>query len=275
MASVFAGAKTCIPSPATVGDPADPMHQLGLALDAFDGHLVACAQVPTRRGVSVFFDLVSYACWNVDPATAKLERRLDLARAYFDCASGCDDNSRAVAYDGKTVVTYAAGKLAIAPRAADGTAGAVIRTLPAPAGLGDDDELLRGDLIALPHAIAVHVGGEFVVIDDSTGTELARAPGIAAGVVDDTHLLVLPPPPPGTDEVDAPPSSPPPPPPKFTASLIDVAHKKITHLTLPDNAIADVVSLAGKTYAIAGRTLLELDAATFAVKSHRALPACP
>src|SRR4051794_5890838 len=71
MRARLARAQTCVPR-AVKASPGDVAldDAISLLLDSDGAQLVVCAQAPTRRQESVFFDQVSYACWNVDPRTA-------------------------------------------------------------------------------------------------------------------------------------------------------------------------------------------------------------
>jgi len=231
---LFDGAKDCIPK----------SDEVTVALDAYDGKLVACAQVMTRQGASVFLDNVSFACWNVDP-NGKLSRRADLGRSYFECQDGCPTEvgyrNGAIAYDGKKLSLASEDAVTIYERKPDGTKGAVVTTIkPVPDAFSPD---------------VAYVGGMFLGdghVFDETGTELATLPIGDVRVLDDAHVIV----------VDG-----------KRGTLFDLTTKKAQTIKLDKPYTSGPVAFGGKAFAIAGRQLVVLDAK---LKSKRTinLPAC-
>ena len=242
---LLATAQSCVPRRGLLGR--NDEDQIELALDAFDNHLVVCTQVLTRRDVSVFFDPVSYACWNVDPATGALARRGDLGRSYFRCQDGgCAPLADATAngYSAGTRVVYdeAKHKLEIT----DGKPTAIA----SPAEL-TDHEPLRGELTYVGQTLFA-ITDKSVIVLDRAGHELGREPGDEVHVVDDTHVLVF-----GKSSQQ---------------TLHDLSPHKTRKVTVP--ARLRPVQLAGTLYAIDGaRRLAVLDAA-FRVKTTRPLATC-
>lgn len=247
---LLAAARDCVPRADLLG--ADD-EAVTLALDAFDDHLVACAQVVTRRGGSVFFDLVSYACWNVDPKTAAVTRRADLARSYVRCQEGscAPYEDRAVtSYDGTERLAFddARHELSITTRA-----GAVVRSFPSPAELAGM-EPLRGDLTYVGHTIFA-VGEHGVVVVDDHGQILGHVAGRDVHVMDAGHVLVA------EDEQHA--------------TLYDLATHKNRRIQLPAPSAAHTVRFHDVLYAVDdAHRLAVLDPDTLRVRQTRPFVVC-
>jgi hypothetical protein len=251
LAPLLAATRDCVPRADLLGLEDEPVT---LALDVLDDHLVACAQVLTRRGGSVFLDPVSYACWNVDPKTAAVTRRPDLARAYLRCqAGGCApyDDRTVTGYDGTEQVTFydARHELAITTRA-----GAAVRSFASPPELAGA-EPLRGDLTYVGHTIFAVADGAVLVLDDH-GRALGRVTGHDVHVLDASHVLVT--------EDDQ------------HATLHDLATRATRRVELPAPYAAEAVRFHDALYAIDGeRRLAVLDPDTFRVRQTRPFVACP
>ncbi len=209
MAARFATADDCIPAgplaPDGVGDVIEP-NVLVLALDSYAGALVLCSQAWTRRNISVFFDRVSYACWQIDPKTAALHRRADLGRSYWACQDGnCEPAAQptnaAVASDGAVVsrdgtewlIAESSSDLQIYARTAAGARGALVRSFPRPAELVGK-EPLPGELALVGHSViaAEQNKDAFIVLDDR-GVRIAELAGTQLHVIDDARIAVWPP----------------------------------------------------------------------------------
>jgi hypothetical protein len=183
MAVALAGAQTCVPK---LEPPSGeiPDHQLALVLDAIRGDLVVCAEALTRRDVSVFFDMVTYACWNLDPKTGFLTRRRDLGRSYFECRDGtCTNDTAQISFDGKSRVEVGETTLTIVDR----ESGAVRLTIHPDFDV-KKAAFMRGDLTYLSNMLFVHVDDHVLVYDDH-GAKVATLPGGMAQVVSD-HAVV-------------------------------------------------------------------------------------
>jgi hypothetical protein len=257
---LFEHAERCIPRGAPhQEDPPQPSDEIVLGLDAFAEQLVVCAQVDTRRGGSVFSDLVSYACWNVDPASGQLERRKDLARAFFACRDGaCPPEATDVAsYDGRGLLVYdeASQPVQLFARNADGSRGARVRSFAVPPELRALDPM---------HGAFVYVGRAIFVRDGAPARTLAlddegHVHGSVAGddirVVDDGHVLVI-------DHRS------------HRASLFDLSTFATSRVSLDPALASGPVAFAGHAYALAGRTLVELDPTTFRGRKRLALATC-
>ncbi len=244
---LLVGAAACIPK----------HDDLSVAIDVFAGTLVACAQAETREGGMPFIDRVSFACWDVDPATAKLAKRSDLARAYFRCQDGCEGDLAyghgAVAYDGKTMVRWdddESHPLEIYERRADGTRGAR-RAAFQPPGDAGKQLALRG---------AVFAGGLFVTDDDDgyvavddAGHVVAKLPRGDVRVLDDTHLVSV------ADK---------------QATILDTTARTTRTVTLGRAFTSGPVNLGAAAYAIDGRTLAILDPRTFKIRRTLPLATC-
>jgi hypothetical protein len=253
-----------------------------LGLDVYDDHLVACTDVFTRRGNSVFFDRVSYGCWNVDATTGKLARRADLPRAYLDCRDGgcpAGDNAAWPSYDGHEVVVRDDDRrmFDVYARDAQGGRGKKLRSFKTP-----------DDPVGEPASIAADLGGvvfvavpeDKVVVVDERGRELHHDPGSFVHVLDATTARIL--------------ANP------LHAVDFDVVARRATAIALPgcvagelgspsdqrsaecSDALAtthlgDAVRLKGTLYAVAdaGRRLLVVDAASYRATASRALAVCP
>jgi hypothetical protein len=253
LAPLLASATTCIPRADLLGPDDEP---IALALDTFDDHLVVCAQVTTRRDVSVFFDPVSYACWDVDPKTANLTRRADLARAYFRCQDGsCPPGStnRVISYDGTEALAFddALHTFAITTRA-----GAPVASFPRPPDFAGR-EFLRGELTSIAHTtFAVTEAGTLVVLD-ARGTVLDHLANVALGevhVMDATHVLAA-----TADRA-------------MIYDLTTNAHRIVKR---PGKLARGAVRFRDKLYAIDDARALALLDATFAVTKTRPLATCP
>lgn len=224
-----------------------------LALDTFDDHLVACAQVITRRGGSVFLDPVSYACWNVAPKTAAVTRRDDLARSSFRCqAGGCTpyEDRTVTSYDGTEQLAFddAAHTLSITTRA-----GTAIRSFASPAELAGA-EPLRGDLTYVGHTIFAVTDSTTLVLDDH-GQPIAHIAGHDVHVLDAGHVLI-------TED-------------NQHATSYDLATRKTRRVQLPTPYAADAVRFHDALYAVDdARRLAVLDPATLRVRQTRPLAAC-
>jgi hypothetical protein len=244
--SWLARAQDCVP-------PEDDL--LSLALDSYGGKLVLCAQALTRRDISVFFDDVSYACWNVDPATAAVTRRADLGRSYFRCQDGTCPMltfNKAISYDGTKQVVLAEGKpeLSIFAR----PAGTLIRSfasLPAFAG----QELQRGELTLVGDTIFGIVDQTIHVLDDRGGVR-GKLEGIELHVVDDGHVLAI------RDEQHA--------------TLYELATRKSTPISLTAPYLAGAVRHGGTFFAVDDdtRKLVTLDPKTLQPRRSLSLPIC-
>ena len=255
LAPLFAKADACIP---THDDPDQPDHSLRVAIDAFGGKLVACAQQLTREHGSVFLQPVSYACWDVDPATGKLARRTDLARSYFACQDGCDGDRAyghgQVSYDGKRVVTWDDDEthpLEVYERKSDDSRGAKLGTVAATEN-GQQLDLLG--LVFVGDALIEGSGTPNVF--DLTGKSVAKLPEGELRVVDEMHVIVL-----G----------------EKSATLYDTASHKQSKVTI-EAFTSGPVRLGGAAYALDNRTLVVLDGKTFkkdARKKPLPLATCP
>jgi hypothetical protein len=253
---------------------------LTIALDAYADHLVACAQLLTRRGNSVFFDQVSYACWNVDPARGTLARRTDLPRAYLDCRDGRCAPAAAEwpSYDGKEVVVRDDDRRAfdVFARDPDGKHGRRLRTIAEPA-----------DPVGEPAEIVADLGGVvFIAVEDSIvavderDRPVAHFKATRAEILDATTVRIVVNP---LHVVD-----------------VDVAARRSLAFALPgctadeltgrrdqvsptcDDALVsahlvDAIRFGDVLYAIdnAGRRLDVLDPATYRATASRSLAVCP
>jgi hypothetical protein len=253
---------------------------LTVTLDAYADQLVGCGQLLTRRGNSVFFDHVSYACWNVDPKRGTLARRADLPRAYVDCQDGRCEPAAAQwpSYDGKEVVVRDDDRRVfdVFARAPDGRRGKKLRTIAEPA-----------DPVGEPSAIVADLGGvlfiaveDGVVAVDERDHPIAHAKALRADVLDATTVRIV---------VDP-----------LHVVDVDVAARRALAFALPgctadelsgrrdqvsavcDDALVathlvDAVRFGGMLYAIdnAGRRLDVLDPATYRATATRPLAVCP
>jgi len=247
---LLASARDCVPRADLLGPDEEPVT---LALDTFDDHLVACAQVLTRRGGSVFLDPVSYACWNVDPKTAAVTRRADLARSYLRCqAGGCVpyEDRTVTSYEGTEQLTFDGAKheLAITTRA-----GAAVRSFASPPEL-DGTEPLHGDLTYVGHTIFA-VADQTVLVLDDHGRALGHAAGRDVHVMDAGHVLVT------EDEQHA--------------TLYDLATHATRRVQIPAPYMAQAVRFHDVLYAIDdARRLAVLDPSTFRVRQTHPLVVC-
>jgi hypothetical protein len=244
----LAGKIDCVPAlaPARPDGP-----ELALALDSYGGRLVLCAQASTRRGVSVFFDDVSYACWNVDPATAAVARRADLGRAFFRCQDGAcqpDADGRAVSYDGAAELVFSADQKELAIVGRPG--GARVRAFPL-AG----ESFLRGELTLVGRTIFAIQGEEIAVLDDR-GARVGKLAGPELRVLDADLVLAV------RDEAHG--------------TLYDLAARRETPVQLAVPYVAGAVRHAGEVLAVDGaaRALVRLDPATLRPLGSRPLPRC-
>lgn len=178
LAPMFANTDTCIPSE-TVDARWD--------LDAYDGHVVVCMQAMTRRGTSVFSDMVNYACWNVDPATGKASKRGDLGRSYFRCQDGAcapDSGHRAVSWDGASILTVDDKTVRVTDKA-----GKERASFATPKAL-QRQNFQSGDLTLVGHTI-------FAIYDDvvhaysDAGKDLGSFDGRDLHVIDATLVASL------------------------------------------------------------------------------------
>jgi hypothetical protein len=251
----LAKAKDCVP-------PHDPSltltphgETLSLALDSYDGKLVLCAQAITRRDVSVFFDFVSYACWNVDPATAAVSARADLGRAHFRCQDGACSagDRRSISHDGTEVLVFseAKGELSIVTR----PGGAPVRSFPSPPAFAGQ-EFLRGQLTLVGHTIFGIVDSSITVLDDR-GAARGTLEGRELQVVDAGRVLVI------RDEQHA--------------TLYELATRRTTPIALTAPYIAGAVQHGGAYFAVDGdaRKLVLLDGKTLQPKRTLPLRLCP
>lgn len=242
----LARAKDCVPQKEDL---------LDLALDSYDGKLVLCAQASTRRDVSVFFDNVSYACWNLDPATAAVTRRADLGRSYFQCQDGACPPltfNRSVSHDGTKEVVFADDKPELSIRTRPG--GALVRSFPAPPSFAGE-ELHRGELMLLGDTIFALVDRAVHVIDDR-GNLRAKLDGIYLHAVDAGHALAIAYHP--------------------RATLYELASGKSTPITLAAPYLAGAVRHGGTWFAVDGdaRKLVTLDPKTLQPRRSIPLPLC-
>jgi hypothetical protein len=227
---------------------------LELALDSYDGKLVLCAQGLTRRDVSVFFDEVSYACWNIDPATAAVTRRADLGRSYFQCQDGTCPMltiNRFVSHDGTKEVALAEGKAELSIFARPG--GALIRSFAGPAALAGQ-ELHRGNLILLGDTI--FAVADQVHVLDSRGAVRGKLEGNHVHVVDAGHALVI------QDH--------------RRATLYELASGKSTPISLTARHLAGAIRHGGTFFAVDSdtRKLVTLDPKTLQPRRSIPLPLC-
>ena len=251
-----------------------------IALDSYADHLVACAQLLTRRGNSVFFDPVSYACWNVDPARGTVARRPDLARAYLDCQDGSCAPAAAAwpSYDGSELVVRDDDRRAfdVFARGADGKRGVTLRTVAEPADPVGEPAGILADL----HGVLFVAVEDAVVAIDERGNQIAHAHGVRVDVVDATTVRIV---------IDP-----------LHVVDVDVAARHALAFALPgctadeltgsrdqvsavcDDALvathlADAVRFGGALYAIdnTGRRLDVLDPATYRATATRPLAVCP
>lgn len=228
---------------------------LELALDSYDGKLVLCAQALTRRDVSVFFDDVSFACWNVDPATAAVTRRPDLGRSYFQCQDGTCPMltiNRFVSHDGTKEVALAEGKAELSIFARPG--GALIRSFTGPATLAGQ-ELHRGELLLLGDTILA-VADQVVHVLDSRGAVRGKLDGHYLHVVDAGHVLAI------RDE--------------RRATLYELASGKSTPISLTARYLERAVRHGGAFFAVDSdaRKLVTLDPKTLQSRRSLPLPLC-
>jgi hypothetical protein len=270
-------ARSCIPP--SEDNPDDPGHDaLTVALDRIDGMLVACAQLLTRRGTSVFFDMVSYACWDVEPTTAHLTRRADLGRSYFDCQDGeCTDDRQATSYDGSARVVVDDAAISIVTR----PDGKPIAQFPRPADVVADG-LLRGDLVYLGRLLYVHTETDHrsqIRVLDGRGQAVATLPGRGLQIVDDDLVLAI------TDALHATAFEPRT---RITRQLAgnDCTADELAGRTdastrctaaLATTHLTDAVRFRGKLYAVDQdrRRFVELDPATFRERKALPLATCP
>jgi hypothetical protein len=247
LAPILAGARDCIPSVTE--------DTLLMSLDSYDGKLVACAQVLTRRSVSVNYDLVSYACWNLEPATGKLARRGDLGRSYFRCQDGkCapGETNRTVSYDGRSRLVFDDAKHLVTIASRDGKSS---RSFRAPNELAGA-ELFAGELVLLGTTWFAHGDNATIAFDDS-GKLLARLPFGELRALDATHVLIIP--------VDNP----------MTSTIYDVAARATRTVTLPGAFAATAVRHRGALYAMDEHRFVALDPETFVERSRVPLKVCP
>jgi hypothetical protein len=240
----------CVP-PSRI-DKSHPMELevLSLALDSFDGHLVLCAQSSTRRDVSVFFDDVSYACWNVDPATAALSRRSDLGRSYFRCQDGAcppGETFEVISRDGTERLVYDDTKQELSLFTRPG--GALVRSFPFPSGAGQ--AFWRDTLTLVGHTIFMVTDKEIHVLDDR-GKAQGKLSGSNLNVIDEGAVLAF-----GEDR---------------RATLYDLATRKSTPIALTSPYLAGAVRHGGAFYAVNSRArkLVTLDPKT--LQPRRTLP---
>lgn len=234
-----------------VGDCIPVDEDLLLALDAYDGKLVACAQVITRRGASVFFDPVSYACWNVDPATGAVAKRRDRGRDYFRCQDGaCTAGATAhVSHDGAHELIVSDGKLAIVRR----PGGAPVRELAFPT-----EDPMRGDLTLVGSSlIYVDRANAAVNVHDDRGALRTTLAGLSVHVVDDTHILAS-----GMDGDHI---------------LYDLVSGQRTVVARGADYLEAMVRFGGAYYAVDGdaRAIVALDPASLQPRHAQPLRTCP
>ena len=227
---------------------------LSMALDSFDGHLVLCAQSSTRRDVSVFFDDVSYACWNIDPATAAVSRRADLGRSYFRCQDGAcppGDTFEAISRDGTERLVYDEAKQELSLFTRPG--GALVRSFPFPRGA--DLAFWRGTLTLVGHTIFVVTDDEILVLDDR-GKPIGKLGGNNLHVVDEGAVLAI------RDERHA--------------TLYDLATRRSTPIALTSPYLAVAVRHGSAFYAVnsKARKLVTLDPKTLQPVRKLSLPIC-
>lgn len=255
-------------------------NNLTLALDDYGDRLVACAQLQTRRGNSVFIDRVSYACWDVDPARGTLTRRGDLGRSYLDCQDGSCAPAAASwpSYDGTELVVRDDDRRVfdVFARGSNGARGKKLRTVVEP-----------NDPVGEPPAILANLRGVLVIAledrmlaVDERGSAFSYASGLQASVVDATTIRMI------TDALHA--------------TDVDVVARRERIILLPGCEDSEfgaaaptpsgpcVTTLAathlvgairyhGTLYAIddAGRRLDTLDPATYRATASRPLAVCP
>jgi hypothetical protein len=259
LAPLFAHAAACVPR----------SNKLALDLEAFDGHLVACAQARTRRDESVFFDSVSYACWDVDPANGGLARRTDHGRAFFACRDGkCEPETPEVtSYDGRALLVYDDVKhpLEIYERRADGSRGARTHSFAVPPELAKANPD-HGEVVYVGQTIFARGSDTTVVLDDA-GHVLGTAPGNRVDALDDTHALIR-----TIEHEDAPD-------PDHLAIRSSLrgtlwAEGHGAPVTLDRDYTAGPVLLGSAAYALAGRTLYVLDPKTLHAKKSYPIATC-
>jgi hypothetical protein len=237
--------RNCVPSQAR-------NEEIELALDSYGGHLVLCAQALTRRDVSVYFDHVSYACWDVDPATAAVSLRPDLGRSYFQCQDGAcppGDTDEVISYDGTELLVHSEDKheLAIFTRPGRKPVRSFAFAEPVdPRGL-----------TLLGHTILVE--GHGISVLDDHGTSLAKLEGIEVHVVDEGHVLVV-------RDID-----------ERQGTLYDLASRKAVPIRLAAPYVAGAVRHAGALFAVDSnaRKLVTLGPKTFQPGRALPLPICP
>lgn len=237
LAPIFAKADDCIP---TSNDP-----PITIAIDAFEDALVACAQVRTRQGATVFVDNVSYTCWNVDPKNGALTKRTDRARAYFGCQDGCPGEvafrSGSISWDGKRIVLRGIeNTVDVYERETDGSKGSLVKTFAVPKY---EDVIL-------------HIGSLFFtdggLVLDEAGKTVARLPRGPVRVVDAKRVI----------HVDS-----------SRGTLFDLATKRKQLRRLEHMYGSGPIAFDGTLYAIADRKLVELNA-RLKKKREISLPAC-
>ena len=218
-------------------------------VDGFDGHVVVCAQAETRRGVSAFFDWVSYACWNADGV---LTRRADLGRSFYNCADGAcaGEPDGSISYDGRSYLAYDVAQHRVT--ITDRTSKARTHTFVLPAAV-PAEKVLAWEFVYAGHTIFARAGERTFALDEQ-GHVLGSLAGATIDVADDRHVFL--------HSWDS------------TSGLwfVDGKPHKRTVARIYRSGPALV---GGKAYAIDKRTLYTLDASTLAEKSSRALTICP
>lgn len=235
-----------------------PRHKdFRLSIDAFGDKLVVCAQAETREGSSVFFDMVSFACWNVDPASAKLVRRADLGRGFFACQDGCNGEVAygrgIVAYHGRSMLYWDDDDkhpIEIYSRKADGTRGDKTASFLLPPAASQT--LVHQIVYVGPGIIGSDAQGTNIVFDE-TGKVLAQVPPGWVRVMRETLIAFVA---------------------ERQATLLDLAVGKTTVVTLDKPYSAGPVVFRDKAYAIIGRSLNVLDATTLQFRKSLPLPFC-
>jgi hypothetical protein len=248
---LLAPMQSCVPRADLIAEPEGEGYgdELELALDVVGNQLVVCAQYATRRGISVFFDPVSYACWNVDPANGHVARRADLARSYFDCQDGsCPPGplDEVTSYDGASLLVFDGAGHRFTIEARDGEP---IRSFAAPVELVEPG---RGELVYVGHTILVIIDKTIRVLDDRGAARTTLA-GTLVHVVDDDHVVVG-----GDDQL----------------ALYDLAANTSAPL---GNAkyLTTAVRLGDALYEIDdNRRIFMFSAATFALRGSMPLPTC-
>lgn len=220
-APLFANAQTCVPR----------SKELTLALDVYDGKVVACAQALTRQAGSVFLNMVSFGCWDVDVATGKLALRADKGRSHFACQDGCPGEEGffggTISYNGARVAMFDDTTMTVFERKTDGSHGRMIATVsPVPEALD---------------AMAVYLGGFLLTAGgayDDGGRHVAKLPQGDIRVLDEGRAVIVK---------------------GKRATVFALASKEMQLFRLADAYTSGPIALGEHAYALKGRTLSILD----------------